>query len=172
MTQFPSTLVVDRSQRRPSYFRRTLRRTVLSLSSTFRTAGWIGLAVIVVLSLVPGRARPHNALGLPGEYEHLLAYMLTAGALGLAYQKATIRAALLTLLVICAAFLEIGQIWVPGRTGQLIDFGASSIGVGGGLLAAAVINHLVSGRHQAGPPGAGSFDGLGHSGSRRAYPSR
>jgi VanZ family protein len=113
--------------------------------------------VIVVLSLVPGWARPHNALGLPGEYEHLLAYMLTAGALGLAYQKATIRAALLTLLVICAAFLEIGQIWVPGRTGQLIDFGASSIGAGGGLLAAAVINHLVSRSTPGGPTRGGLF---------------
>jgi VanZ family protein len=70
--------------------------------------------------------------------------MLTAGTLGLAYRKATIRAALLTLLVICAAFLEIGQIWIPGRTGQLMDFGASSIGAGGGLLAAAVIDHLIS----------------------------
>lgn len=117
--------------------------------------------MIVVLSLVPGWARPHDALGLPGAYEHLIAYMLTAGVLGLAYRKATIRAALLTLLVICAAFLEIGQIWVPGRTGQLIDFGASSIGAGGGLLAAAVIDHVVSRSTPSDPPGAGSFDALG-----------
>jgi|SRR5215470_1089835 len=117
---------------------------MLSRSSALRTAGWIGVAVIVVLSLVPGWARPRNGLGLPGEYEHLLAYMLTAGTLGLAYRNATIRALLFTLLVICAALLEIAQIWVPGRTGQLIDFGASSIGAGGGLLAAAVIDQLVS----------------------------
>jgi hypothetical protein len=117
---------------------------MLSGSSTLRTAGWIGVAVIVALSLVPGWARPRNALGLPGEYEHLLAYMLTAGALGLGYRKATIRAVLLTLLVVCAALLEIAQIWVPGRTGQLIDFGASSIGAGSGLLVAAVIDQLVS----------------------------
>ena len=134
---------------------------MLSLKSTFRTAGWIGLAVIVVLSLVPGWARPHNALGLPGQYEHLIAYMLTAGVLGFAYRKATIRAALLTLFVICAALLEIAQIWVPGRTGQVIDFGASSIGAGGGLLAAAVIDHLVSRSTLSDSPGAGSFDGLG-----------
>jgi len=100
--------------------------------------------MIVVLSLIPGWARPQNVLGLPGEYEHLLAYMLTAGTLGLAYRKATIRILLLTLLVVCAALLEIAQIWVPGRTSQLIDFGASSIGASGGLLTAAVIDLLVS----------------------------
>ena len=117
---------------------------MLSRSCALRTTGWIGVAMIVVLSLVPGWARPHNQLGLPGEYEHLVAYMLTAGTLGLAYRKATIRVLLLTLLVICAALLEIAQIWVPGRTAQLIDFGASSIGAGGGLLAGAVIDQLVS----------------------------
>jgi hypothetical protein len=68
--------------------------------------------VIVVLSLAPGSERPQSALGLPGQYEHLLAYMLTAGALGLPYRKATSRAALLTLLVICAALLETAQILV------------------------------------------------------------
>lgn len=117
---------------------------MFSPSSTFRTAGWVGLAVIVVLSLLPGSERPQSALGLPGKYEHLLAYMLTAGALGLAYRKAATRAALLTLFVICAALLETAQLLVPGRTARLIDFGASSIGAGVGLLAAAVIDHLVS----------------------------
>jgi hypothetical protein len=136
--------VAYRSRGRSSHFCRTLRGAVLSRRSTLGAAGWIGVALIVVLSLVPGWARPRNVLGLPGQYEHLLAYMLTAGALGFAHRKATIRAVLLTLLVICAALLEIAQIWVPGRTGQLIDFGASSIGAGGGLLAAAVIDHLVS----------------------------
>ncbi len=117
---------------------------MLSLTSTFRTAWWVGLAAIVVLSLVPGSKRPQYALGLPGQCEHLLAYMLTAGALGLGYRKTTIRAALLALLVVCAALLETAQIWVPGRTARLIDFGTSSIGAGLGLLVAAVIDHLVS----------------------------
>jgi VanZ family protein len=118
--------------------------SVLSLTSTFRTAWWVGLAAIVVLSLVPGSERPQNALGLPGQYEHLLAYMLTAGAFGLAYRKTTIRVALLALLVICAALLETAQIWIPGRTARLIDFGTSSTGAGLGLLVAAVLDHLVS----------------------------
>jgi VanZ family protein len=120
-----------------------LRRSVLSLTFTFRTAGWVGLAAIAVLSLLPGSERPKNALGLPGQHEHLLAYILTAGAFALGYRKTTTRAALLALLVICAALLETAQIWVPGRTAKLIDFGAGSIGAGLGLLAAAAIDHLV-----------------------------
>jgi VanZ family protein len=116
----------------------------MSPTSAFQAAGWVGLAAIVVLSLVPGSERPQNALGLTGQYEHLLAYMSTAGALGLGYRKATTRAALLALLVICAALLETAQIWVPGRTAQLIDFVASSIGAALGLLTAAVLDYLVS----------------------------
>jgi VanZ family protein len=115
----------------------------LSLRTTFRTVGWVSLALIVVLALVPASKRPHNPFGLPGQYDHLFAYMLTAGALGLASQKATARAAILALLVTCSALLEIAQIWIPGRTAQLIDFGASSIGASGGLCIVAMIDHLV-----------------------------
>jgi hypothetical protein len=116
----------------------------LSVTSTFRAAWWAGLAAIVVLSLVPGWERPRYALGMSGLFEHFIAYMLTAGALGLGYRKTTIRGALFALLVACAALLETAQIWIPSRTARLIDFGASSIGAGLGLLAAVVIEHLVS----------------------------
>lgn len=105
--------------------------------------GWVGLALIVTLSLLPGSKRPHNLLGLSGQYEHLVAYLLTAAALGLPCGKTPNRGALLSLLVTCAALLEAAQIWIPGRTAQLVDFGASSIGAGSGLLAAAVIDRLV-----------------------------
>ena len=45
-----------------------------SLTSKLRRAWWAGLAAIMLLSLAPGSERPENALGLPGQYEHLLAY--------------------------------------------------------------------------------------------------
>ena len=70
------------------------------LTSMFRRAWWAGLAAIVVLSLVPGSERPENALGLPGQFEHPRAYLLSPGAFGLAHRKTTIRvAAFLALLV-------------------------------------------------------------------------
>jgi VanZ family protein len=116
---------------------------ILSLSFTFRLAGWIGLAAIVVLSLMPGLERPRHALGLAGHHEHLLAYILTAGAFGLGYLKTTTRCALFAMLVFCAALLETLQLWVPGRTAKLIHFGASSMGAGFGLMAAALVHHLI-----------------------------
>jgi len=115
---------------------------VSSLTSMFRRGWWAGLAAIVVLSLVPGSERPENALELPGQYGHLLAYMLTAGAFGFAYRKTTIRAALLALLLLCAALLGTAQIRVARRTARLIDFGASSIGADLRLLAAALFDNL------------------------------
>jgi len=113
------------------------------LTSTFRMVGWISLAAIVLLSLVPGSERPRNALGLPGRHEHLIAYMLSAAAFGIGYRKTRTRAVSLILFVLCAALLELAQIWVPGRTARLIDFGASSIGAGFGLLAAVLIDYVV-----------------------------
>ena len=70
-----------------------------SLTSMFRRAWSAGLAAIVVLSLAPGSERPENALGLPGQYEHLPAYLLSPGAFGLEHPKTTIRAVFLGLLV-------------------------------------------------------------------------
>jgi hypothetical protein len=40
-----------------------------------------------------------NALGLPAQYEHLPAYLLSAGAFGLKHPKTTSRAAFHGLLV-------------------------------------------------------------------------
>lgn len=45
-----------------------------------------------------------------------------------------------------AAILELGQVWVPGRTAQLIDLGASSLGAIGGIAFAAMSPALLAGR--------------------------
>ena len=48
-------------------------------------------------------------------------------------------------LAVLAGVLEVGQIWVPGRTAQVIDFAASSVGaLAGVLVGRAAIGSLVS----------------------------
>jgi hypothetical protein len=42
------------------------------LLSFFRAGGWTCVAIIVVLSLVPGNERPYT--GLPGQIGHIIAY--------------------------------------------------------------------------------------------------
>ena len=47
------------------------------------TIAWVGYFAIVIVSLVPGSARPHIP-GFPGELEHFLAYGATGSTYGLA----------------------------------------------------------------------------------------
>jgi VanZ family protein len=100
-----------------------------------RIAALTCIMAIVVLSWLP-KDMEHRT-GLPGQVEHVAAY---AGAgLFSAFGFSRPSRALIT-LVLLAAVLEIGQIWIPGRTSQLVDFAASSggaalgIGIGIGLL--------------------------------------
>jgi VanZ family protein len=110
------------------------------LFSFFRAAGWACVAAIVVLSLVPGYARPDT--GLPREIDHIIAYCGTAGLLGLRYPTAKSRFGTIAMLVLLAAVLEVAQLWGPGRDSQLIGFATSSAGACLGMLAAVVVDRL------------------------------
>ncbi|WP_298964702.1 VanZ family protein [uncultured Methylobacterium sp.] len=99
-------------------------------------ASMAAVAVICVLSLVPGNERPHT--GAPGQVEHFIAYCLTGAVLALRLRSR--RTGIILGLVVLAGVLETGQIWVPGRTAQVVDFLASSAGaVTGTLLAGAAL---------------------------------
>nr|WP_244483647.1 VanZ family protein [Methylobacterium sp. Leaf91] len=65
--------------------------------------------------------------------EHAIAYWGTAAIFAFSYQD-THRGRLIAALVAVAGVLEMGQLWVPGRTSQLIDFAASSIGAIAGVF--------------------------------------
>jgi hypothetical protein len=124
-----------------------------------RIAGWIGTIVIFILSVVPGDARPHSGVA-PGQFEHLFAYMLTAGALALGYSGKASRLLVCALLVGLAAALEVAQIWIPGRNAEVIGFSGSALGAALGCAAAAVLDLTVGGRwtsavrRRPGPPPA------------------
>lgn len=118
-----------------------------------RVAGAAGLAclpVLVWLSWIPKDWEVRS--GAAGQFEHVVAYAGTALLLGLGFFRVPARHLGLALVVL-GGVLEIGQIWVPGRTAQAIDFAAS---VGGALSGLAVARAL-AGRRDAAGQGARRF---------------
>ncbi|MGX7705894.1 hypothetical protein [Methylobacterium sp. Gmos1] len=118
-----------------------------------RSAGLAGLAclpVLVWLSWIPKDWELRT--GAAGQLEHLAAYAGTAGLLGLGFPRAPARRLALGLGLL-AGLLEIGQIWVPGRTAQFVDFAASAGGALLGLAAAGLLNRrLAAGQGTVRPP--------------------
>jgi hypothetical protein len=108
------------------------RHMRLSLALTLRAAPWVCIFAVAILSLVPGKARPHT--GLPGQVEHFLAYFMTALLQGFRLRNLTYHGTLAIALCAYAGILETLQIWIPGRSAQLIDFAASSCGVLSGMI--------------------------------------
>lgn len=97
-------------------------------------AGYLGFAMIVMLSLAPAAARPHSGYG--GEYEHLLAYALVGAAFGMGYRTARRQLVVGLALSSAAAILELLQIFVPGRSPEITGFMTSSLGAWLGLASA------------------------------------
>ncbi len=98
-----------------------------------------GLAVltIVVLSLMPGRMRPH-ILGIY-YYEHFVAYFVAGSLLAMGYLRPIQLLSSGILLAICAGSLEFVQLWIPGRTSSVGGFASASAGAWIGLLVMVVI---------------------------------
>ena len=105
-------------------------------------AGWLGIVVIAVLSLVPGDYRPHTFL--PGPAEHVLAYALTGMALAVGYPQTRPRVLWFLGLSAAGAVFEVLQLWDPGRSPSLIDAAACSSGAALGLFFGALVSRLWS----------------------------
>lgn len=113
-----------------------LDRTLPPLRRAIALAGLGCVALVVWLSWIPREWEVRT--GLAGQIEHVIAYAGTAGLLVLGFGQArALRVG--ALLVLLAAVLEIGQIWIPGRNAQVIDFVAS----GGGAILGALAGALV-----------------------------
>ena len=109
---------------------------VMIFTLAARVAGWAALAVIAVLSVVPGHLRPH-VLG-SNKLEHFCAYLLATLLLLVGHSG---RRALLYIamsLPIYAGALEIAQLWIPGRGARLADFASSSFGAWVAIAAVSV----------------------------------
>jgi hypothetical protein len=89
-----------------------------------RPAFFACLVLLVLLSWLPGDAMVRTGIG--GQVEH---------AMALAYREWPRLHVQTLLLVVLAGILEVGQLYVPGRSSAFLDFAASSAGVIiGGLL--------------------------------------
>ncbi|CAO4145593.1 VanZ family protein [Methylorubrum extorquens] len=108
------------------------------ISRLARLATPIAVLAIAVLSWLPGSQRPHT--GASGQVEHAVAYALTAAGIVVGFPQRILAIALASIGV--AAVLEIGQLWIPGRTSQVIDFLASA----GGAIVGLTITYLVCSR--------------------------
>jgi hypothetical protein len=98
-----------------------------------RVLGWSAVIFIAVLSLVPGDMRPHT--GAPGPFEHVAAYLGTAGLLTVGYGSKRLAGIIVISLSFYSAIFEIAQTQIPGRNPAVADFVASSIGAALGGIA-------------------------------------
>jgi VanZ family protein len=105
-----------------------------SARGLFRYAGLGGLIVIGILSAVPGKLRPH-VFAVP-QLEHLVAYFAAGLLLALGFWNRRNVLLLCLAVPMYAAALEIAQLFIPGRSSELIDFFASSAGAWAGILLA------------------------------------
>lgn len=97
-------------------------------------AGYIGFAMIVMLSLAPAGSRPHSGYG--GQYEHLLAYALVGAAFGMGYRTARWQLISGLALSSAAAILELLQTFISGRNAEITGFLISALGAWLGLASA------------------------------------
>lgn len=106
-----------------------------------RMGAWLAALIIIVLSVVPGKMRPH-VLGY--DYaEHFVAYFVAGSLFACGYQSAKQLLSSGVLLAICAGSLEFVQLWIPGRNSSAGDFVASTLGAWIGLLAVIVVRRPV-----------------------------
>ena len=93
---------------------------------TTTVARMAAVILIIALSSVPGELRPHT--GLPGPFEHFIAYFLTGLVFASGSRSLRHLSVMIAGLVVLAGAMEILQNFVPNRSPQVIDFFVSSLG--------------------------------------------
>jgi len=93
--------------------------------------GWLGFLGVAILSLLPAESRPHTGVG--GQLEHLVAYALVAGSLGIGHKSYRDRLIVGLTLTCGAALLELLQLFIPGRNSEFAGFLAGFFGISLGL---------------------------------------
>jgi VanZ family protein len=124
-----------------------MSRRLAALPRLVRAAAWLSVGALVWLSWIPRDWEARTSL--PGQVEHAVAYAGTAGLFVLGYGAGLRWWRIGVPLVVLGAIMEVGQLWVPGRTAQVIDFLASGSGALVGAACGTAIVRLL--RAQAPP---------------------
>jgi VanZ family protein len=95
-----------------------------------RATGWLVLAAIIVLSLVPPGARPTTFV--PHKIEHAGIFLLDGIAFGIAYWGYE-RLLSIGAVIFCAS-IELAQLTIPGRHARLSDFFVDAIAICVGIF--------------------------------------
>jgi VanZ family protein len=93
----------------------------------FRLAFAVTVLTVIGLSLLPGRDLPQ--VGLSDKLEHVIAYAGMALTGGLAFPRGSAVLRLAILLPLLGIALEFCQLLVPGRSAEVADAVADTIGV-------------------------------------------
>jgi hypothetical protein len=117
------------------------------LGRSLALAACICITCLVVLSWSPRDSIART--GAPGPFEHVVAYWGTGLVAAFAAPRLQQRW-LAGGLVALAGVLELGQLWIPGRTSQVIDFAGSSLGAILGIACAAMAPSMGTDRTETG----------------------
>jgi VanZ family protein len=113
------------------------KHAVTKLVTLARRGAWLAVLAVIVLSVLPGKMRPH-ILG-NDYYEHFIAYFTVGSLLAIGYLRPVQLLSSGVLLALCAGLLEFVQLWIPGRTASVDGFATSTIGTWTGLLVIVVV---------------------------------
>jgi VanZ family protein len=110
---------------------------VTKLAMLTRRGAGLTVLTIIVLSVIPGKMRPHV---LGNDYcEHFIAYFVAGGLLAAGYPRTLQLLSSSVLLAMCAGALEFAQIWIPGRTASAGGLVTAAIGAWTGILLVVLI---------------------------------
>jgi VanZ family protein len=111
------------------------------LRACLKLAFTAGVALVVILSLLPAKSLP--PLGVSDKLEHFAAYAILGLIGGFAFPTQRTMALLMAFLVALAVLLELGQWFVPGRSPEARDAIASGFGACTTLCAHLLLGWLV-----------------------------
>jgi VanZ family protein len=119
-------------------------RKIEKLMLAFVRAAAIGcIGVLPLLAWLPAAFLTRTGLG--GHAEHFIAYLGTAIVVGLAFQESLRLMVLSVMLMVYAAALEGGQLYIAGRHASFHDLAFSAAGILIGGLLLLIARPIVSG---------------------------